>query len=442
MLVMAIVGRKTADWPYVAIFYTAAVALCVAVASVRIVSCWLLGSFVWLGTWLKFVEHIYIPGVIVEATGKFSRSTAQYNEVCVVAAVGLFGIAAAIFAFSLVKWARSSKYQTISRKTASKGVVEWSLALLLLIIAAILNAFIGINRAGLSPDHILPIKLNGAVSEFLIVGYFFAFAFVWSRESRSVRSYLTAIGVISIANAISSISILSRGAIVFSQIAVIVAIWKCSKHLGRKRIALTAIATVLSLIFIVFTTYIVNDQRAAKFSGEDVKVSFVGNLSVIAQLSSARWIGLEGIMTAVGADNKSVELLWKLMTERPSLTATGLYQYIARSPYISIDRSKYQFATLPGPIGVFALGGSLPLVFILVGSLSALAFLAEWITDRTTQNCFASSFVGVSAANTVAQFGVVPDNLLPYFLAFALCIGVLSVFSRGGQGQSFPEFRT
>lgn len=149
-------------------------------------------------------------------------------------------------------------------------------------------------------------------------------------------------------------------------------------------------------------------------------------ISNILQLAADRWIGIEGVMAVQSHGPKNIDLLLNAITEKREVGRITSYQKISNSLYAEMDTTKNQFASLPGAMGFFLVGGSLWLVATGMFGLTLLLLLSERAIFAVTGNPFLCALVGLTMANTVAQLGAAPRQNLPYFSMIIL--GVLAIW--------------
>lgn len=430
---------------YYLAFSASACFMIVAAFRAQLFSAVCLGVFLWLGLWMKFVVHLYNPAVLVEPVGQFDGSVDQYDQVMLVGvaaclAVGLVFVAA--FKLDLKTILPRTTLHIYPSRFRPVDLAPWIGVLLVVTLVSVLNVQLGLVRSGLIAQHVLPLKGNAMVSQFLYSGYFFLVAYFLDRDLRDGRIMLPGLLAAVGAGALVSISLLSRGMVVFHSIAVLLPILVlCVRAVPTVKWPLLILVSIVSATSFFVTIAAIEAQRQIAFVEQgtdpeilpsDESVSVVvgagGAARTILNLAVARWLGTEGTMVAAGYTDRSLGLLSTLMAEMPEVGVASAYQYIAGSHYTTM--TKFQFSTLPGPAGVFYLSGSLAVVFLGLGFLSLFAVLYEYFAYRMTANIFATAFVGVSLANMVAQFGIAPVNLLKALVTLTLLIIAMFVLRR------------
>lgn len=418
------------------IFFAAgAFAMALSAAVARSYSALCLAAFLWLGLWLKFIVHLsYLPA-LVEPIGAFDGSIGQYDTVMLASGVAFF---AAALSFLLAPMLRLGTIQLGPDVAKLPYSVAWSqfwtyLALLGLCIAiAVINVQLGIFQVGIVPLTILPKPGNALISLFLTTGYFFAISYFIHCDLTKGRSVVAGLITLILAAALMSCSLLSRGVVVFHVASVLLALagitWR--QRTGRA-LVLFAGALVLSGAAVFTTVGYVEAGRQIGFAPQTGPITEVSSerlggilksaafaganntAKVIAQLAVGRWIGVEGVMVAAGNAGNSPELMAGMLSERAAIGKTGQYQYLSNSIYVTQNGERFQFATLPGPVGAFLFSGSVIYVFFGMLVLCLLAMAYEKLSQLLSQSVFITCFIAVFAANNVAQFGLAPVNQLP-----------------------------
>jgi hypothetical protein len=151
-------------------------------------------------------------------------------------------------------------------------------------------------------------------------------------------------------------------------------------------------------------------------------------LSRALSLATDRWIGLEGVMALQSYPDKSVALLREGLMERYADGIVPMYQHISKSIYTGMDPNQWKFGSLPA---FLYYSGSLLIVFLGMTMLTAFLHLFEIAIRWCTKNPFLASFYGFTAANTVAQFGVVPRQIVPVMVTWACGIAIVGFVQSG-----------
>jgi hypothetical protein len=170
-----------------------------------------------------------------------------------------------------------------------------------------------------------------------------------------------------------------------------------------------------------------NDSRVFSLENKQAFNQFFyqfrsGLIDKVVSLSVDRWIGLEGVMAVVSYPNKSIELFKEVAFEKRELGGVTKYQNIANSHYQWTDTDAWQFASLPGMAAFLFISGSKWVVLIGAFSFVFILQMAEMAVSKLTANPLLCSLLGITMANTIAQFGVTPRQDIPFYVMNACFI--------------------
>ncbi|GAB5604038.1 hypothetical protein [Sideroxyarcus sp. TK5] len=147
-----------------------------------------------------------------------------------------------------------------------------------------------------------------------------------------------------------------------------------------------------------------------------------GALYRVLSLAVDRWLGLEGVMAVVAYPNKSAELLKDAALEKSESGKVTKFQTIANSHYRWTDSSQWQFASLPGAAAFLFFSGSMWVVLLGMALFVIMLQLGEQLVFKLTANPLLCSLLGFTLANTIAQFGVAPRQVIPFYAMIACFI--------------------
>jgi hypothetical protein len=116
-----------------------------------------------------------------------------------------------------------------------------------------------------------------------------------------------------------------------------------------------------------------------------------------------RWPGLEGVMTVSAAPGRGWSSLRETLTARRTLDQVDIYTRMSGSPFGDRHTTRFHYATIPGPIALWYMSGSLWAVFLGMMSFGLIAIGLERVVARLHQNPFLQSVVGVYLAVLVTQ---------------------------------------
>ena len=388
----------------------------------------------WLGFWLKMTFHLWIEYPYQESIGLFDGSSNSWDEVLAAATAGATGVIAGRLLFIKMGKVTSPDICVATRKTfpildyySRWRWKSWLVLFVLFIGIVILNLTLGIIQVGLVPRTILPWPLNALISWFLTYGIFiFIVTFLWW-DILLQRDARFALYMVAIESFFSATSLLSRGAYLFH---VVPTYWAAFNN--KKMIMKISIKSIILLGFVVISLFIIsfslsNIYREYIYSDKPVEANKISGIGgVISRLAVDRWIGLEGMMVIQAQPNKSANLLLDGLREKREIGKNTMYVELSRPVYYSVvDKSKFQFTEIPGPIAFWWYSGSLWMVMVGLFILVVFVQGAEILVMKLTSNPILCAVLGGLMANTVAQFGVAPRSSMSQI--FTTGAGVLLI---------------
>jgi hypothetical protein len=388
--------------------------------------------FLWLGFWLKLTVHQIFVYPFGEPVGLFDRSPAAWDKVLLVSTSGCIGVIAARIAYGCA--GLKSTILNINSSTAPYWYpriwkVLWFALLVVLAVCGALNAVYGIQQSGLVPRTLLMWPWNAAIYWMLSSGFAMCVATLLWWHVASSKAVGPVAYMVLVEAAVSSVSILSRGLYVFHAIPAMLGIYMNRMHIkGRslKRVLLF-LATFIGLMLVSLS--LVNTLRGYYYS--NVPPVFIELTDARTSLREGgaslrfivdRWVGVEGVMAVSSYQDKGLDLFLGALTEKSEIGKSTFYQKVCLAHYRFMDMTKFQFASLPGAIAFFYFTDSLLLVMLGMMVLTLIALFSEKLVSILTVNPLLSSFWGCAMANLIAQFGVAPRGLGPYFAMSILAI--------------------
>ena len=404
----------------------------------------MLSIFLWLGLWVKLSVNLFFSRPYTEATGGFEFLPHQYDELMDVAGLACLGVSGAWILS--IRWLRESQHLggDIDLSCPAKDFVPsiptkylWGLLVLAIVLLNIANIQFGLVQSGLVARTIFPWPTNALAGWFLYSGLSFSVAALLYWDFLARRRLSTGILVAVFEGALCGMTTISRGMYLWHVLPVFLAAWRNINRF-KELLSTRALVTysVLAMVGFLLTGTAVNVARSSLYTEplSRFNLEAVVNTPVdmvfdstrrLLRLAVDRWVGVEGLMVAVGYPDKSVALFGELLNEKPSIGYVTKYQFIAKSHYRQMDANTYQFNTLPGVAGFLYLSGSLWLVFLGATLLALSVSACERLTQRVSENPFFCALLGVSMANMVAQIGVTPLQLLPQIaMNFAVIVSV------------------
>ena len=421
-----------------------------------------LAIFLWLGIFFKLATHLIFRYPYVEPIGSFASTPGQYDQVLVVAIIAYAGACAAWGIAARHINPRKDDPLTLTEPAPPAADKLGTTVLLaafiaLVVIANAINLRCGILRAGLVSRTILIWPADFAISWLLGMGLSLCAAVVVLRACLSRKMISWCLGAVIFEGILSGATTLSRGLYLWHVFPVFWAVWMNRKRLGaalplRRLILISVVAAAGFVATGIFASRARNyayaidletsinpiaraaaQSRLAQLNAFHAEKSSLAHAaSKLAGLAADRWIGIEGIMAAVGYPEKSLGLFKQLLAEKSAIGHISRYQFIANDIYnMDMDAYKFQFATLPGPAGFFYLSGSLVLVFMGMFLVVLIGTIFERWVSVLTRNPFLYAVIAVWIANTIAQMGVAPRMIAkPLFMNAVAVLCIAFVQSR------------
>lgn len=396
-----------------------------------------LAVMLWLGFWLKFTVHLLLAYPFVEPVGQFAPTPSSWDKVLLIASVGGGGLMAGRLLYSVGRYPSTIRNFSLMPSPPEWYVSArrwlWFALIMFSICLAAANMVYGIAQSGLVPRTILIWPLN-AVTYWLhsygisfVVATFLFWDICLGKISWSVYGML-------IEGFVSGVSILSRATYVFHtipQLVVLIQNRTSLAELSKKNMLVFAVAFVVLLFA---SLHVVNGLRNHYYSGLPIDISFVDLLP--GGFVVDRWVGLEGVMAVVAYPEKGWKLFVQALLERREIGKSSLYQEICLAHYRSMDMSKFQFASLPGPVAFFYFTGKLWMVFLGMVVIAVLVTASERLVDYLLANPLMNAIWGGFAASMASQMGVAPVGMLVFIFEMACGIIMIRVF----QSQFFSEW--
>jgi hypothetical protein len=381
------------------------------------------GIFLWLGFWLKFSLRVaFASGLFREPVGNFDGSAAAFDHALVVSSCGMAGLIAA----SLVR-ASFFVYPNEPHSCAGSGLFllyqsfrKYFVAffLVVVILVAVSNAWLGIYQRGMVAQTVLPFGLNGVYKWLLQFGLASVTALIVRFEIEMNRNLsLMAIFPALLESFFSNVSLLSRGMILNSSALAIGGLRMMRAMKLRLSAFNFAVAVVAFAVLFAVSVTSVNLLRAGMFDTREPETvaSAVAAVSAISPpLFVDRWVGIEGVM-AVSSSDKLGWALWReAWQEKFDEGAFSLYdQSFVSAHYASsdINKSRNHFVNLPGLIAFLYYPGSLAFLFLATVFAGLVAAGLESATFRFCEkNWILCSLFAQVIAFRYASFGYVPGQ--------------------------------
>jgi hypothetical protein len=299
------------------------------------------------------------------------------------------------------------------------------------------NSFLKIYQRGLYStsdlNFLRPLFAWGLVFGFASVMAYFVNKLFLSKY----RMHALALGIGEML--LSSISLMSS-AFILNASAIFLVLYRQRREFGltpKKYFLLGSVALVLVVSLIgarIIRTHsfgprkvLVNEPQRGPISWSEA-VSISLSPASYQSLLVDRWVGLEGVLSAVSYTGNRQQAFQKIVSEKISDGQTSYYDNeIARSQYgLNIETgTANKFISLPGLIGWLLL---LDNPFILIAGLISIVLLAfsfELANYFLTQNIFLCSLLAQTLAYRFCNFGYLP--LDSYKLIGGLILSVVLV---------------
>lgn len=401
------------------------------------------GIFLWLGFWLKFSIRIaFASGFFREPVGVFDGSATAFDHALIVSSCGIAGLLVA----SQVR-ARFFIYPNAPSTCASSGLFILyqscrkcfvGVFLLVVVLVAVSNAWLGIYQRGMVAQTVLPYGLNGVFKWLLQFGLASVAALIVRFEIEMNRNLsLMAVFPAIMESFFSNISLLSRGMILNSSSLAIGGLRMISAMKVRLNFFALSVAVVTFVSLFAVSVVTVNSLRSEMFDPTPPATSTLSTASVIAvaremspPLFIDRWVGIEGVMAVSSSEKLGWDLwreAWREKFQEDQFSLYDLRFVSAHYASSSIDKSKNHSVNLPGLIAFLYYPGSLPFLFFTVLFCALIATTLEIATCQFCgQNWILCSLFAEVIAYRYAHFGYVPGQ--SYLLFGTLILNGFIIF--------------
>lgn len=398
-----------------------------------------IGIFLWLGFWLKLSLRVaFASSLFHEPVGEFDGSAEAFDHVLLVSSCGLAALLVASFARQFLFCypdipPTASKSGLFHLYRAYRRTCVVTFVLLVLLVAAS-NAWLGIYQRGMVAQTQLPLGLNGVYKWLLQFGLSSIAALIIRFEIELNRKLSPmAVFLPLLESFLSNVSLLSRGMILNSS-ALGIGGLRLIRAMKVRVDPLVLVATSIAFaVLFAISVFTVNYLRTVALAGPEpgahapvALAAAVDAQYMTPPLFIDRWVGIEGVM-AVSSSKKLGWDLWQQAWQEKYLEGTlSLYdQNFIDSPYLNpyIDKSKNHFVSLPGIIAFFYYPGSLAFLFSGLVVCALFAAAIEFAAYRLGgQNWLLCSLFSQVVAFRYASFGYVPGQSHLFFGALALNI--------------------
>ena len=381
-----------------------------------------------LGYTLKVGAHTLFGYPYIEPTGNFDSSYAQWNQFYVFTITIFVAILASWVFLRLLPRRVASLSNVMTPRFGDRGYI-FTIAIFIVfaILLFLFNWKFRIFVTGLEPILILPFSLNAPVAFFVYIGCSLILSYLVGIHLMDTQEYKkTIFFLLLIFFSCLSISLGSRAILIMQFIPVSIAYFSVA-DIPRRTVVLYCIYSFISLV-IVLT--IVSYFRISQLSDHSVEDSdfIIYYFGETILLSLDRWIGVEGVMTAVGEKTSGLALMKDLLFENPAAGTDALYQKLSGGFYQF--RVGTNYGTIPGIGGILAHSSSSLVLFLGVLSIVMFMIIYEHIAASVlSNNKIVVSLIGVTLANHFIQLNFV-RLLLPFIFQMTILICLIGLFSR------------
>jgi len=398
--------------------------------------------FLWLGFWLKFSLRMALDQAAFGDALAFDGSPEAFDVALIVSSCGLAALLLASvvreYFFIYPNKAPSCNSSGLFLLYRSYRLQCIAVFLVMVILVATSNVWLGIYQRGMVSQIALPYGLNGVYAWLLQFGLASLSALIVRFEVELSHDLTLAAAMLSLLEGfLSNVSMLSRGMIINSAglaLGVGRLLSSMKVRVGFPRVAAIAIAfavlfaaSVLMVNFLRATSYegalVVSTQAAPAPSATTIK-----NMTVPLFLD--RWVGIEGVV-AVSSSQALGWSLWRdAWQERLREGELSIYdQRFIDTPYTANpDAPKFHFVSLPGIVAFLYFPGSMIFLFFAMTFCGFLASAIEIATYRYAgRNWVLCSLIAQVIAYRYAHFGYVPAQSYLLFGALALNAAILFV---------------
>ncbi|HBW21938.1 MAG: hypothetical protein A2X28_01930 [Elusimicrobia bacterium GWA2_56_46] len=413
----------------------------------------LLAVFLWLGFWLKKTIHLIYPSPYMDA-GLFDGSPGSWNKVLLISTVGALG---ALAARAIYSWFKGVSTMELRRDRTLvpdwyPPVRGWIWGSLIVFVTglSVFNAYWGIHQIGMVPMTIFPWPVNAMVAWTLNIGVAIAIAILLYWDVCAGYGLIAPLLAVVYEAIITSVSILSRGTFVYHAVPAVFAViknrmleirgfrWSVVFYLGLFTLALllTFFMVTGSRDYYHFGRRAIDADKSATeivTMAYSVYPSFDEFSQKIIVVALYRWIGLDGVMSVYAYPKKGMSLLAKAAMEKRTISAIPLFERVSGSRSQYMDTRQFQFGGIPGSVGFFYYSGRVWTVFLGLCLLTLVVLVLERLVWQASRNPFLCSIIGMTVANTVAQFGTAPRQMFPHFGIILVVAGLVRLFQKRAQ---------
>jgi len=391
-----------------------------------------ISAFMILGFWLILSSHLIFDYIFIEPIGFFDSSPESWDLVLSIVVCSNLAIAFAAMVTKAIAKYTNKKVDLANNKVPvwyqQHHRASWAISVCITLFIVVFNSSLGIFKVGLVPEYILPFKLNAIVTWLLIAGIFIWFILMLWWDLCLKQNINFKYIILCTLSTVISISILSRGIVVFQLFSLFICLLYLRKQLQYSISKLLAyFAVVILAVFVCVAGTM--QLRDSAYQIRDSVYQNETKFKTLLTLSIDRWVGLEGVMAVSSWPQLGMPLLKEAITEKLSATEFPIYSTISNSGYLKQknanpeEHRNHIFRTLPGVVAMLYYSGSLTLMFAALAAIVIAIGACESILYKLFRSPLLTSFYGMYMAYSLAQL----DN----FYLFALHMVQMFLFCGG-----------
>jgi hypothetical protein len=385
----------------------------------------LTGFFI-LGHWLKVTVHAVIEYRYVEPVGAFSGSESQWISYYQYAIVAMLAFLTARLLMVAMTGSRSN-LDAVPNPSRRPSGSFWLIFTVAVLVFYTLNSVLGLFRTGMRAQFVLPFPFHAILSFLAFIGLAIVVAWYIGDELATRGSLRRGAWIcLLIQGSAASVSMASRLVFSLHVVPVLLTLYLLQR---RKTQGSVFKRTIVFAVILPTVLMAVSMYRVVEFyGGSPFDPEMLGKLAAESgQLFVDRWIGVEGMLTAVSGSQASLVTFTAMLVEDPNDNVFSIYQIASGSTYRYHDDRT--FLTLPGAFAILAFSGSLSIVFFGTWLCVFLVRFLEVAAAALSQNRLpVVALVSCAAANAVTQLNF-PWLLVPFAVQTLGLLTFMAIFS-------------
>lgn len=397
-----------------------------------------IGTFLWLGFWLKLTIRVaFFDGVFHEPVGHFNGTGGDFDRALLVASCGLFGFLLASYVREKIFFNYPGKMEHSSQNGffyfyLNYRKLIWAGFAVLVVLVAATNAYWGIYQRGSITRTVLPFGLNGVYKWFLLFGLASISTLIIRFEFQIKRkTFLPAMVLAFFELLVSNISLLSRGMVLNGGAIMYGTLVAVRSYSIKSSWKFFFIAGLIFSVLFISSVFAVNYLRSTIYTVDSTD-SHATHIDVAHRMTAPlfidRWVGMEGVMAVSSYSSLGWDLWNGALQEVYNENDTSFYDNnLIKSAYENTDKTKHHFISLPGAIAFFFYPGSFLFLFVCMFALGTVAALIEiFVYYFGGRNLILCALIAQVIAFRFASFGYVPKQ--SYLLFGAILLNILIIF--------------